>query len=230
MLLVVSGQTVAWDMIWQVDSFSLWVCVSCHVWRDMLVYWYSSYWISPHFLQFLHQIFFFHFRETGGGGGYIQSWLWCFLLNRVQKFTCACFCLFGAIAGVPFPTRSTSSCEEGTGAAQPAAAALRASGQAVLFTYVRFEDLCPPTGPSLTERDTVATAPHVYRHTQANQRWSWDEAWHAWEDLHFCNDSCPCWDFLRLREQAPAFLPALEDQGSYGSDNLQRFRKPFPFA
>lgn len=68
MLMVVPGQAVAWDTLWQADSFSLWVCVSCHLWRDMLVYLYSSYWISFDFLQFLHQIFFFHIWETGGGG------------------------------------------------------------------------------------------------------------------------------------------------------------------
>lgn len=51
---------------------------------------------SLDFLQFLHQIFFFHFWETGEGGGYVQSWLWCFLLNWLQKFMCACFCVFRA--------------------------------------------------------------------------------------------------------------------------------------
>lgn len=115
MLIIVPGLAVAWDIVRQADNFSLWTYVSCCLQRDILVYLYPSYWISFYFLNFLQQLFFFRFWETGGGGGYIQSWLWCFLLKREQKFLCARFCVLGAVAGGAIPTCSLSSVTKAPG-------------------------------------------------------------------------------------------------------------------
>lgn len=158
MLIIVPGLAVAWDIVRQADNFSLWTYVSRCLQRDILVYLYPSYWISFYFLNFLQQIFFFSLlRDWRRGRIHSKLAVVLPLKARAEVFVCPFLCAWSC-CWWSHSHLQPEQCNQGTGAA-----ALCASGQALLLICIRMEECCPQAGPPLAERDTVAAAPCGYR-------------------------------------------------------------------
>lgn len=187
----------------------------------MLVYLYSHYWIFLNFLQFLHQIFFFHFWESGGGELTVVLPLKLSAEVDVCLFLCTSSHFWQSLSDVQ--PEQLSPRHWGC-----AAVALRASGRAVLFIYFSSSGLQSTVRrlAHLWLRDTVAAVPPVCRQSQTNRgEAGMKNVMPGKVLIPVTGPAC-----AQTHQGSSVLIPAFEDQGNCGSDNLQQFRKPFPFA